>query len=238
MQALTFFIAAWLLVCGGAYAENNDLPHVTVFGTATTEVVPDQTIWSLNVRNKASMLQDAAREHAAIVQQVLQLLKDQKVSEENTQTSQMQFGENREYRGNSWVREGYFASTDISCTLKDLAQYSPLWMGLSKIPNVSVRSVQYEHSHRIEYQNETCKKAVLAAKDKAHALAKTLGSAIAEPLAVEEDISMEESWGRPAMFSVRVAEAESGMVGEHVAPGKIAIKAKIKVVFRLLSQGN
>lgn len=238
MKTLTFFIAAWLFVCVSAYAQDNDLPHVTVFGTASTEVVPDQMIWSLNVRNKAATLQDAAKEHGSVVQQVLQLLKDKKVPEAKTQTAQMQFGENQEYRGNSWVREGYFASTDISFTLEDLTQYSPLWIGLSEIPSVSVRSVQYEHSRRIEYQNETRNKAVLAARDKARSLAETLGSTIAEPLAIEEDLSLDEGWGRPAMASFRSPEREPGMPGEQVAPGKIPIKARVKVVFRLVSQGH
>jgi uncharacterized protein YggE len=239
MKGFPLLVAAWLFVCATASAADSDLPHVTVFGTATTEVVPDQMIWSVTAKNKAPLLQDAAEEHTSTVQQVLTLLKDRKVPETKTQTAQMVFGENQEYRNGSWMKEGYFASTDISFTLEDLGQYGPLWMGLSRIPNVSVRAVRYEHSKRIEYQNETRKKAVAAARDKARMLAEALGSTIAELLLIEEDLSATEGWGRGAtVYNVRTMEEGAGISEEPLAPGRIPITSRVKVAFRLVSHDH
>ena len=236
MKAITFFVASFFLICTTASADDNDLPHVTVFGTATTEVVPDQMIWSVTVKNKGRVLQDVAKAHGSIVKQVLQLLKDQKVPEAKTQTAQMQFGENQEYKSSSWVKEGYFASTDISFTLDNLEQYRPLWIGLSQIPNVSVQAVQYDHSQRIQYQDETRKKAVMAAREKARMLAEALGSTIEEPLMIEEDLSVNEGWGRAVVTNFRSREGETGMPEGIVSPGKIPIRARVRATFRLVTQ--
>ena len=40
-------------------------------------------------------------------------------------------------------------------------------LGLAAIPDVSVEGVTYDHSKRIEFQNETRRKALLKAKEKA-----------------------------------------------------------------------
>jgi len=242
LKATLLLTAGLFCICALGRAEEIGLPHVSVFGTATTEVRPDRMHWFLTVRNKAAALQDASNEHARAVQQVLELLKAQKLPETNIQTARMEFGENREYKNNSWVQEGYFASTDITFKLDDFEQYKALWMGLSGIPNVSVRTVQYDHSRRIEYQNDTRTKAVVAARDKARALAGALDSTIAEPLLIEEDLAGNEGWDREALLNnvrnVSFYEGNGGTRDEQLAPGTIPIRVRVKVAFRLISHNR
>lgn len=191
-------------------------------------------VWSLSVTNRGEGLAEVAKQHEEIVAKVLKLLKEQELSEDKIQTAAMQFGENWEYVDNSRIRSGYFASTDISFTLEDFDRYQPLWMGLAEIDAVSVRSVGYDHSERIRYQNETREKAVKAAREKAKALAEGLGSDIAEPLLIEEDLSVNEGWGN-VLYNNRASEAGSGETGEQIAPGRIPIKTRVKVAFRLVN---
>ena len=151
----------------------------------------------------------------------------------------MVFGENREYKNQSWVKEGYIASTEISFRTADLAAYKPLWLGLAEISDVTVEGVTYDHSKRIDYQNKTRRKAVLAAKEKAADLAKALGAEIAEPLRIEEDLTVNEGW-RPADNRLSNSIEERGTGGaeqESLAPGTIPIRTRVKVTFRLVSRG-
>jgi uncharacterized protein len=222
-----------------AYAEETQLPHIAVYGTATTEVVPDQMVWSVAVRNKNMVLESAASEHGKTVQTVLSLLKELKVDAKSVQTSRMEFGENREYTSSSWVKSGYYAKTDVSFKVTDLELYKTLWLGLAKISSVSVQNVSYDHTKRIEYRNETRQKALLAAKEKAAVMAKTLGSEIGEPMVVEEDLSVGEGW--QGNYAVQAMNNVSSVSGENpdnrdgLSLGTISIKARVKTSFRLLT---
>lgn len=226
-------IAVIVSFCWGiSYADDIDLPHITVFGTAITKVTPDVMYWSLSVRNKAGDLHDVAKQHTKIVSQVLRFLEENKLPGKDIQTTRMEFGVNWEDKDDSLVKEGYFGSTGIIFKVEDFRKYNVLWMGLSKIANVSVGGVYYNHSKRIAYQNETRKNALLAAKEKAAALAEALGSSIGEPLLIEEEDG--DSSRLSAVNSFREIESGSEMP-EGIAPGKIPIRVRVKVAFRLIT---
>ena len=210
-----------------------------VFGTATTEVVPDPMLWSLRVETKGASLDSVAAEHSSTVESVLEFLKKSKVDQKTLQSSRMDFGENWEYRSSSRVREGYVASTEIAFKLRDFEAYKPLWLGLAKFRAVSVTSVTYDHTRRIEFQNQTRQKAVMAARDKATALAGALGAEIGEALMVEEDLSMSEGWRPQANTMVfnnlRALDAGDQQHPAALAPGTIPIIIRVKAAFRLAS---
>src|SRR5262245_20694775 len=177
-----------LILCSNpAWADELQTPHVTAFGTAVTEVVPDKMIWSLRVETRGQSLENVADKHSQTVQTVLDFLKKEGIEEKAMQTSRMELGENWEYQANSRIRNGYIASTEISFKLTDLNAYERLWKGLAKIPSVSVQGVSYDHTKRIQYQNETRQKAILAARDKADSMARVLGAEVGDPLLIEDD---------------------------------------------------
>ena len=224
------------------FAEEPQLPHITVFGTATTEVVPDQMVWMVNVLYKGGSLEAVAAEHAGIVKDVLKLLKDAKVDEKTIQTSRMEFGENWEYMASSRVKQGYFASTDISFKITDFGLYSRLWFELAKISSVSVLDVSYDHTKKIELRADTREKALRAAKEKAEAMARVLGAAMGEPLSVEEDLDVSEGWHRNRanqnfnyMSNSRTEVGGGSGNQDGMSLGTIPIQARVKVVFRLMT---
>lgn len=235
-------MAGVVLLTGATLAAAADdlLPHVSVSGTATTEVVPDQMVWRLTVVSKGPKLPAVAEQQSKTVQRVLAFLKQTGIKDAEVQTSKMEFGENWEYRSGSQVREGYFASTTVAFLTSELDTYKPLWIGLADIPGVSVENVSYDHSKRIEYQNETRQKALLLAKEKASTLAKTLGSEIREPLSIEEDLSVSEGWqGVNGRMRNSVSAPDRGAnANGDLALGKIPVTIRVKVSFRLVTAGN
>ena len=223
-------------------AADDKLPGVTVYGTATVKVTPDLMVWNLTVYNRGLKLPAVAEQHATLVQQTLSFLKQRGIKDSELQTSQMEFGENWEYRNQSRVKEGYVAATRIPFRSADLAAYKPLWLGLAEISGVTVEGVSYDHSKRIDYQNETRRNAVLAAKEKAAALAKALGAEIAEPLRIEEDLSVNEAWraqdNRISAGNYIEERGTGGADQESLAPGTIPIRTRVQVTFRLVSRGG
>ncbi len=221
-----------LLFCTALYAEDIDLPHVMVSGTATMEVPPDEMIWSLDVKNEGADLPAVAEEHSKIVGEVLQFLNTQMLPKESIQTSRMEFGVGWRFEDRSRIKDGYYSSTHISFKLKAFDKYRKLWIGLSKFSSVSVTDVSYDSSKRIEYQNEARKKALLAARKKAESLARTLGSEIGEPLMIEEDFPGSSWHPGNATIEVPWSEANSGGL---LALGSIPIQTTVKVAFRLIT---
>jgi uncharacterized protein len=228
-----------LLLGAAVHADEIQLPHVTVYGTATTEVIPDRMIWTVSVTTIGPSVAEIAGQHVQAVSQVLAFLKGAKVAENEIQSTNMQLGEHQVYKDNSWVKEGYRASTALSFKASNFDAYKDLWLGLVAINGVSIDGVYYDHSQRITLQNETRLKAVVAAKEKAVSLAKALGSEAGEPLLIEEDPSSQQS-GRPTnylacMTSVAGAGSSSDDSATVVAPGQIQIQSRIKVAFRLIT---
>jgi uncharacterized protein YggE len=191
-------------------------------------------VWSLRVETKGPSLETVVSEHSTTV-------KKSKVDEKTIQASRMEFGENWEYRSDSRVREGYVATTEIAFKLKEFENYKPLWLGLAKIHGVSISAVTYDHTRRIEFQNESRRKAVLAARDKARALAEALGAVIGEPLMIEEDLSPSEGWQfqrNTSLNNLRAADAEAQGQSTGLAPGTIPITVRVKAAFRLTGAGR
>ncbi len=227
-------LALFLVVPAAMSADLNE-PHIVVYGTSTIQVVPNQMIWLLNVRNIDPSSAGAARAHETTVETVLDFLKKSQIAEEKIQTSRMQMGENWKYVSNERVQEGYFASTDVQFTLADLTRYSSVWIGLSELKGVQVSNVSLESSERIKYQNEARTNAVLAAKEKAGAIAGILGTHIGQPLIVEEDLSVQDVYRGQASITSNVASwAGSPMErSQSVAPGSIPVRARVKAIFSL-----
>ena len=170
-----------------AIATEFSVPHITVYGKATIQVVPDEMTWWLEVSTKANSVEDTAETHDENVSSVLNFLKNKDVDSKKVQTSRIQLSENSVYRNNTWVREGFKANTSIRFESGHIHRYRELWIGLSKLSDVSVKNVTFGTSKRIDIQNESRLKAAKAAREKAIALANSLDSVINEPLQIEED---------------------------------------------------
>jgi len=208
-------------------------PHVTVYGTATTSVAIDQMDWKIRISNKEPGLEEVAKAHSSTVQSVLDFLMENDLPEHCIQTSGMEFGEHfvsSKLKGR--VRDGYQASSSINFKVTDLSKYKDLWSGISRMKNVSLNGITYNNSNRITHQNETRKKALLAAKEKAETLAITLDSEIGKPLFIEE-----ERFGYSRNnFNNVYATNEQAVINDAFAPGQIPITVQIKASFLLVTK--
>lgn len=250
MKNLTFLLCVVALSFSpliAAVPGELDIPHITVTGTALTEAVPDKLAWSLELRNTGLELPKVADKHANLSMETLKALKELGIEEKDTQTSRMEFGENMVYRDHSRVREGYFASTQISFKLADLAKYKDVWLRLAAMSSLSVKSVAFDHSNRIELRKETRRKALLAAKEKAEAMAEVLNAKVGDVLSISEDVGTQSLAGGNAYLSNNInyngiAQAEGrdddAGTGGTIAPGTIPISIHVVVSFRLLNAGG
>ncbi|HYC69975.1 MAG TPA: SIMPL domain-containing protein [Opitutaceae bacterium] len=216
-------------------ADDPDIPRVTAYGTAVTEAKPDLLRWHVSVSNDGRDLPAVSQAHTELAASVLRLLAEKGIRSEETQTSGMRFQESREFRGSSWLKLGYMATTQVSFTLRNAAEYRDLWIELSRLPGVSVDNVRWDVADRIAIQNTTRVEALRSARAKAEQMATTLGGRIAEPLVIEE-ILTDSPWApQPMMANAMAARAPGAEGGDVIAPGAVDIRTQVRVVYRLVA---
>lgn len=221
------------LLGNSAQAEHFQQPHITVYGTATTEVVPNLMRWRLYLRTNGKTASQAANAHDQNVSAVIAFLRQQKIAEKKIQTSQLQLAEDWEYIGGGQrVQKGYYAATVLSFESPSLENYPSLWKGISQLPSVSIEGVMFDISNRIQIQENTRIQALLAAKKKAERLASALETRIGQPLLIEEESSRRDDIRTPIAFTAQSSAAETEK--QSLSPGTLSIQARIKAVFHLL----
>ena len=213
-------------------AEHFQQPHITVYGTATTEVVPNFMRWRLYLRTNGKTASQAADAHDQNVSAVIAFLRQQKIAEKKIQTSQLQLAEDWEYSGGQRVQKGYYAATVLSFESPSLENYPSLWKGLSQLPSVSIEGVMFDVSNRIQIQKNTRIQALLAAKKKAERLASALETRLGQPLLIEEETSRRDVIRTPIAYSAQSRAAETEK--QSLSPGTLSIQMRIKAVFHLL----
>ena len=218
-----------------AKSHEHQIPSIEVIGNAVTQVSPDLIHWSVKINNHGYKLDDVAKSHQVILGQTLKLIKQQAIKQDTLQTTNMDFGEKTKYQQNNRINDGYFASTHISFTLSDIEQYQSIWMMLAKIEGLSIESVNYDSTQRIQIQNKTRINALQAARTKAIEMASALEVTIGDPISITEPSSggiMNRQLNRLAM-----SESNPGSL-PSISTGKIDIQIQVHVTFELLKNIN
>ena len=143
----------------------------------------------------------------------------------------MQFGENWEHEKGRRVQKGFFASSQVTFKLTDFTKYQHLWTGLSKIKDMSIQNIGYSYSKRIEAQKKARIKALLAAREKAYIMAKTLGVDLDGPLVIEDNQSFKKPWKSKMLMESSAGSRSVSQDTGGFALGKILINSNVKVVY-------
>lgn len=227
---MKFFIQLLLVVlplsiCHAGF----DAPHVIVFGTAEKKVVPDELHWALSVKTIGPAVAEVSKMHIDDVSRVLSYLKNSGLSEKDVKTTRMQLNENRVYRNNSRVKEGYFALTQITFELSDFAGYLEYWEQLANFNNLTINSVTFALSNREDVKDKVRVSAVKNAREKAVSLADALGAKLMPPLLIEE---LDSYSPRPQKAMLSMEMADSGTAG-GISPGYEIVQARVRVLFEI-----
>ncbi|MDB6139404.1 MAG: hypothetical protein JWO94_2476, partial [Verrucomicrobiaceae bacterium] len=216
-------------------AEATNLPLIAVTGTAVTEVKPDVLNWAIEVKNIGPELAKVADKHAAAATALLDSLRELGIEDKNIQTTQVELGPNRIYRNGEQEQEGYFATTSVTFKTTNLAKYKEVWLRLAAQTGVSVQSVAFDHSRRIEITKETRIKALHAAQEKAAAMAEALDAKAGEVMSIAEDQYQFMAFAANSNNAVSDPAQRLGDEGGAIAAGTIPIKVRVNVSFRLLN---
>ena len=241
-----------LTLCLGlsASAQNVDgMPVITVTGTAEVMVAPDEVIFSLDVTKTNKDLQVAKRLNDETVGKVLELARRFSIAPLNVKTDhisvKMKYESIREAQKKVYdedgdeigtkVFRGYEVSKTVIVKLTDIARFEEFFAEALKTGISEVNSVRFETSKLRENKDRARDSAMRAAREKAVAMASSIGQTIGKAVKINEVNTANPNYNYSANTTSN-AVSVGGSFSESVAtfaPGAIKVEAQVTVSFLL-----
>lgn len=242
-------IVLGLLVCGGALANTSPVRAagevvdrtITVTGDADVKVVPDEASMILGVETMERDLNTAKNQNDERIKKILAATRDLGIDPKYVQTDQMSI--EPRYSDSYTKRDfvGFFIRKSIVITLKDVTKFEAATTAVLNAGVTNVYNVQYRTTELRKYRDQARNLALVAAKEKATAMAGALGQKVGKPRSIREEYSNVWSWyswrwggGSMAQNVVQNAGGSAPAPDDgSVALGQITINARVSVVFDL-----
>lgn len=230
--ALIFSFKTW--------AEDKPEPRlITVTGDADIKVVPDKVVINLAVDTDNMDINLAKSQNDAEVKKVLSIANKYKIDPKDVQTSQINIWPDYDYAYSGRTFKGYSVNKSIAITLKDLSKFEDFITDLLKAGANRLYGIDFKTSELRKYRDQARSKAIIAAKEKAIALAAELGQKVGRPYSIKEGGAEERLYNpwRQNIQAQNISLDAGGASGpdeqSSLAPGQITINAKITVSFEL-----
>lgn len=238
-----------VLYCGITVAAQNldNLPVITVSGTAEVLVEPDVVIYSLDVTKTDKDLQVAKRLNDEAVSKVLNLTRRFSIAPQNVKTDYISvemkyesvrnpqrrvFDEDGDEIGTRVFR-GYEVSKTVIVKSTDISRFEEFFSEVLKTGITEVTSVKFETSKLRENKDKARDLAMRAAREKAMAMAASVGQVIGKALKITEVNLASPPYSQNVSNNISVGRSSSESLATF-APGAIKIEAQVTVSFHLL----
>jgi uncharacterized protein YggE len=229
-RVVLLVLVGCLLFPAWTFADDAPVRKITVVGSATITVVPDEMHWTVQVSIDDATLATAKARHDTSLLAALDYLKGLGADQKDLQTGGIRIQKNNFAPATSEAASKPFnCSTQFTFTLVDFDKYGPLCDALAKLDGVQVQSVDYASSRAEKTKREALKQALLDAHDKANDLAVTAEGTLGKPLDIQEGTSGEGP--RPVMMFGGMAKMAGGT--PNAVPGQIEITAMVTATYQL-----
>lgn len=237
--ALIFSLSAW----ANQAPEAEEPGIITVTGDAEVRVVPDEVVLTLGVETSAQNLEFAKEQNDEQVKTILEIAQNYGIEARYIQTDHISIEPRYENNYENRALIGYFVRKTVVIILKDVAKFDDLLTDLVEADVNYVHGINFRTTELRKYRDQARALAIKAAQEKAAALAGELGESIGKPRTIQEDQigwwSWYNSWWgyRPggSMTQNVVQEVSTSTIDPDstIAPGQIAVNARVTVSFEL-----
>jgi uncharacterized protein YggE len=213
------------------------MPTISVTGTAEIFVVPDEVIFSLEVEKTNKDLQIAKRENDESIGQILALTKRFEIAPKDVKTDYISVSKQYEFIGTGPERRRVFTGFAVSKTvivkLKDLSKFESFFSEVLKTGVSEIKSVSFGTSESRKYKDEARTKAMIAAREKAQAMAGAIGQSIGKAVQISEQTSrVFNAYSNITANTVSDSDI-SGRGSDTFSAGTLSIKLSVEVKFLL-----
>ena len=225
-----------ILAAAAAFAEDKPEPRlVTVAGEAEVNVAPDEVVFDLTVSTFNKELRAAKAQTDERLKNVIALAKKYGVADADTQTDYINLVPH--YRGNNEARTllGYSVRKDLVITLRDVTRAEGLLSELLAGDVTRINTVSFRSSQMRKYRDQARDMAMRAAREKASALAGSVGQKIGKAHSIEEEVPSRSYASQNVMSNNSVSfDSDSSSASEGtLALGLIKISARVTGKFEL-----
>ncbi len=215
---------------------------VAVLGEAEVKTSPDEVVVAFGVETVDKDISQAKKDNDDIVKSMITLAKEQGINSDHIQTDYLDIEPKHTRFEYKYEFLGYYVRKSIVITLKDIAQLENILTDALEIGVNYVHEISFQTTKLKKFRNEARSLAIKAAQAKAEALSRELNLKVGKPLSIEEETSGVRSgniswWGsgyhdRSQTMVIRRDGSDLDS-GESIAPGQIAVKARVKVKFEI-----
>ncbi|MGV3459272.1 MAG: SIMPL domain-containing protein [Flavobacterium sp.] len=202
--------------------------QINVTGEGKVKVMPDQAIITVGVENVGNNAAEVKKKNDTAIDAVIKFLKSSGLPATDYQTRRVNLGRNYDYDKKKY---NFTASQTIVITLKDLAKYDSLMMGLTDAGVNTINGVEFRTSKQAQYETEARTKAVQAARGKAGDYAAALGQKAGKALMVTDNTQTYYPVANMARYDMAMEKMDSPR--ETLAVGEIEITANVNISFQL-----
>ncbi|NND65722.1 MAG: SIMPL domain-containing protein [Gammaproteobacteria bacterium] len=244
-----FYIAVFVPAAASGQVIFNDTvisdqqSSISVTGDALVNVVPDRVVVTLGVETRDTDIKHATEKNVAAIAETRRELQSLGIANKDIQTAHLSIEPERDtYSGKSTIVQ-YIARNSLAVTLKDPSKIDTVVARALKAGVNNVLGVDFQTSKLKQHRERAREMALLAAREKAEKMAKTLGQSVEQPLRIHEDRAYNYGgyysgwWGhRGGGMSQNVMQninAGQGASVDTLALGKISVRASVSVVFML-----
>ncbi len=237
-----------LFILGGvnmtmAYAAPEINRTINVSGQAEIKVAPDEVVIQVGVESRNKILSAAKRQNDEAVARILSSARRFGVESKHVQTGYISIEPIYESRSSktAWSDETrieyYRVRKDVAVVLRDVSKFEALLSALLDDGANRVSGVQFKTTELRKHRDRARQLAVIAAREKAQALAGELGQKIGKAISINED----GGWGYKS-FNISANNVQNAVQdnvsldnvsGSTVALGQISVTATVNVQFEL-----
>ena len=211
---------------GGFAQETCALRLITTEGQGEVKVVPDQAHIALGVEVRDKSLASGKSRNDSAVVSVLKAVAGFGIDSKDVQAAKLEIEPQYNQNGEGQVLEFYRIEKRIDITMRDLKRFDDLLTAALQAGANRIESISFETSEPRRYMDEARRLAVVAAKEKAVAMARELDATVGKVHSMSE--------GSPFEL-VTKSSTNASMSYEYGSSnfGQIPVTAEVSVSFEL-----
>lgn len=204
--------------------ENQKFINVT--GTSEVIVNADQINISIHIRTIKKSIEESKKGNDKSVNDLVTILTGLGIDPHEIDISPVSMGKNYEYKQGERIQNGYYTNVDLSLLFKNLSKYYELIDKISLNDAYEIVNSNYSVSNFEALSKSAYEKALIAAKEKAEYMAKTMNVKLGDVIEIDET----NFSGSPLPVN---ALAKENFQNSGVS-GKVTINRSIRVKFAIM----
>ena len=170
-----------------SHAQSDKIPSITVTGTSTITLRPDELLIYITIRHESKKGKEAVEAYRNSRVQLMEMLKKYAIADSTITESGMRFGKFSEWLDNVRREEKFYAESTVQATVYDFEKYPDLAIALTEIPGINLDGSSYQSSRTIEVRHTARLQALAEARKKAEAMAAVYGAKLGKTLHIIEN---------------------------------------------------